>query len=298
MARGSTPGTARRSMAAGFCSIEQGLGDNIQFLRYAWLVAEAGGQVFLECPPRLAQLFRAANAGEVFSEGSELPDCDVAVALPSLPWMFRTTRETIPARIPYLEADSRRVAAWNERIPCAGKVRVGLVWGGNPKFAADRRRSLRLEQFAPLAAIPGLALFSLQRGVHAGQLKTAPFPIQDLEPESNEIIDTAAILRNLDLLITADTMPAHLAGALGAPVWTLLHFSPDWRWMLESEQTPWYPGMRLFRQPRPGDWESVIRKLTEELPNAYRLGLPCYGHRVSTGGPPVGCRTDVPDDSG
>jgi ADP-heptose:LPS heptosyltransferase len=148
---------------------------------------------------------------------------------------------------------------------------VGLVWGGNPKFGNDRRRSLRLEQFAPLAEIPGLTLFSLQRGAYAEQLKAASFSIQTLKPEFNEIADTAAIIRNLDLVISADTMPAHLAGALGAPVWTVLPFSPDWRWMLDSEQTPWYPTMRLFRQPRPGDWESVIQKLTENLQNVYHL---------------------------
>jgi tetratricopeptide (TPR) repeat protein len=250
---------------------EQGLGDNIQFVRYRRLVAEAGGEVVLECSPRLAPLFKAAFACEVFSEGSELPDCDLAVALPSLPRMFRTTRQTIPAHIPYLQADPRLVEAWNERMPCTGKIRVGLVWGGNPKFGADRRRSLRLEQFAPLAEIPGLALFSLQRGVHAEQLETAPFPIQALEEESHQITDTAAIIRNLDLLISADTMPAHLAGALGAPVWTVLHFSPDWRWMQGSEQSPWYPSMRLFRQAQPGDWESVIRNLTENLRNVYHL---------------------------
>jgi hypothetical protein len=250
---------------------EQGLGDNIQFVRYAPLVAEAGGEVHLECPPRLAPLFRAAGFARVYSDGREPPDCDVALPVPSLPLVFRTTLHSVPARVPYLHVDSNLVAAWRDRISCTGQVRVGLVWGGNPKFPADRRRSLRLEQFRPLARIPGLALISLQRGPHASQLKSSPFTIHNLEQESNGIMDSAALIHNLDLLITADTMPAHLAGALGRPVWTLLHFSPDWRWMLASEHTPWYPSMRLFRQPRPGDWEAVIENVTEELRNAYRL---------------------------
>ena len=250
---------------------EQGLGDNIQFVRYAPLVARTGGEVIIECMPRLVPLFRAADLGKVFAENTELPDCDVALPITSLPHAFRTSRDSIPACVPYLKPDPKLAAAWRERIPTGAKVRIGVVWGGNPTFAADRRRSLRLDQFAPVAAIPGLALFSLQRGEHAAQLSGAPFPIRNLEEESNDIADTAAIISNLDLLITADTMPAHLAGALGAPVWTLLHSSPDWRWMRGDERTPWYPSMRLFRQQRPGDWASVIRTIAEELRHVYHL---------------------------
>jgi tetratricopeptide (TPR) repeat protein len=250
---------------------EQGLGDNLQFLRYARLIERAGGSLILEMPPRLAPLLRMSGFSGVYAEGSEIPDCDFALALPSLPRVFATAKASIPAAVPYLDVDRDLVEDWGMRIPKPGRVRVGLVWGGNPSFGADCRRSLPLAALRPLSEIPGLALFSLQRGPHADQIRAAGFPIVDLEPESNEITDTAAILRNLDLLITADTMPAHLAGALGTPVWTLLHRCPDWRWMLDTARSPWYPTMRLFRQPRTGDWESVIREVSGELRHEYSL---------------------------
>jgi hypothetical protein len=248
---------------------EQGLGDTLQFIRYAAVVKQHGGRVVFECPARLAPLLRTVpGVDRLIDPGDPPPQCDVYAPLLSLPRILRTTLASIPCQVPYLAVDGGLVEAWRTRIgECAGRRKIGLVWGGNPSNKNDRNRSVPLRQFAPLAIAPRLALFSLQRGPQAAELRSAPpgLEIADLEESAGQVTDTAAAILCLDLVITVDTMAAHLAGALGRPVWLLLPFAPDYRWLLGREDSPWYPTMRLFRQPSPGDWLAVIRRVVEEL---------------------------------
>jgi hypothetical protein len=184
----------------------------------------------------------------------------------------------VPAEVPYLDAEPALVEAWRDRLGSYPGFKVGIVWQGNPQFRFDRLRSIPLAQFAPLARVPGVHLLSLQKGAGRDQLPALRgyFPVIDLGPQLNEttgpFLDTAAVMKNLDLVITSDTSAAHLAGALGVPVWVALHDVPDWRWLLEREDSPWYPTMRLFRQTRPGQWEDVFDRIAEAL--RRRLGAP------------------------
>jgi tetratricopeptide (TPR) repeat protein/glycosyltransferase involved in cell wall biosynthesis len=251
---------------------EQGLGDAIQFARYAPLVAARGGRVVLECQPELAALlWTLSGADQVVSRGEQLPPFDVHAPLLSLPYLLGTTLETIPAEIPYLRADPDRVAAWAAHLAMAGGgdggLRVGLVWAGNPAHKNDRRRSLTLDALRPLARVPGVRLFALQKGTAAGQTEAPPLGMAliNLGPQLADFADTAAVIQQLDLVITVDTAVAHLAGALGRPVWVLLGSPPDWRWLWRGEDSPWYPTARLFRQERFGNWEGVIARVAAAL---------------------------------
>jgi tetratricopeptide (TPR) repeat protein len=246
---------------------EQGLGDSLQFIRYAALVKRAGGTVLVECQPPLAGLTElAAGVDQVIPFGSALPDFDVHLPLQSLPRVLGTTLETIPAAVPYLSVDPALVEHWRARVGQADGFRVGLAWAGNPSHANDRNRSMPGGHFTALAGIPGCALFSLQVGSRAGEL--AGVPVTHLGGEFRDCADTAAAILSLDLVISVDSMVAHLAGALGKPVWTLLATAADYRWLLEREDSPWYPSMRLFRQARPGDWEEVMARVAEALRSA------------------------------
>jgi hypothetical protein len=250
---------------------EQGLGDTVQFVRYAPWVKEAGGRVVVECQARLAPLVRTvAGVDEVVEAGSTLPPFDTHAGLLSLPRIFGTSVKTLPAEVPYFTLDATRIERWRARLAQAGGFKAGLVWAGSPTHKNEHSRSIRLSALAPLAAVSGVSLFSLQRGPQAAELASAPFPITNLEEQNNDILDTAASLTHLDLVIAVDTMVAHLAGALARPVWTLLAYVPDFRWLLGRDDSPWYPTMRLFRQPRPGDWAAVIARVAEELRNAAR----------------------------
>jgi hypothetical protein len=195
---------------------------------------------------------------------------DYRISLMSLPFAFGTTLETVPRNVPYLQADPARVQRWATRIGGHG-FRIGIAWQGNPKYAADRERSIALGTFAPLAKIPGVRLISLQwTGRGDGSVSAAAgFPIETLgeEIENNPdgFREVAAAMEPLDLLVMSDTGPAHLAGALGRPVWVALNKRPDWRWMREGSETPWYPTMRLFRQETPGDWRTVFERIAAEV---------------------------------
>jgi hypothetical protein len=243
---------------------EQGFGDAIHFIRYAPLVAATGGKVVLECQPALERLFRRfPGVSRIATAGQSLPAFDYQCPLPSLPGVFKTTISTIPATIPYLAADAETADCWRKRIESTGKFpHVGLVWAGSPDNLNDRNRSIPLERFAPLAAAERVRFHSLQ---------TAPPPavggiaLSDWSALLTDFAETAGLIANLDLVIAVDTAVAHLAGAMGKPVWLLLPFSPDWRWLLDRSDSPWYPTMRLFRQEIPGDWESVIRRVATEL---------------------------------
>ncbi|MFN3326291.1 MAG: tetratricopeptide repeat protein [Bryobacteraceae bacterium] len=240
---------------------EQGLGDTIQFIRYAPLVKAVGGRVILECQPALAGLLASVEGlDRIVPRGEPLPDFDCHAPLLSLPRIFGSTLATIPASVPYLAPPPDRLERWERELPTARR-RIGLVWAGNPRHKNDRNRSLPVESLRALAGLPGAALVSLQ--------KDQPLPpgldFLDLGPHLADFADTAAVIAQLDLVIAVDTSVAHLTGAMGKPAWTLLPFAPDWRWMLDRPDSPWYPSMRLFRQPARGDWESVLDAVRSAL---------------------------------
>jgi tetratricopeptide (TPR) repeat protein len=261
---------------------EQGLGDTIQFVRYAALVRDRGGHVVLECPPPLVPLLSGSPGVEhVVGRGTPLPDFDVQVPLLSLPGLLGTyTPECVPAAVPYLSTDPRQGGRWRERLAADPAFKVGIAWQGNPKYTGDRFRSIPLAYFARLAEVPGVHVYSLQKGPGTEQLAALPrrFAIEDLGSQLDEgtgaFVQTAAVVSRLDLVITSDTALAHLAGALGVPVWVALPFAADWRWLLHRPDSPWYPSMRLFRQDRPGAWDSVFVRIVEQL---TRRDLSCAG---------------------
>ncbi|MBP2314150.1 tetratricopeptide repeat protein [Azospirillum soli] len=235
---------------------EQGFGDAIQFARYAPLVARAGGRVILEVHPLLSRLIGTLGPEvQVVERGPEPPPHDLHCPLMSLPRAFRTDLATIPAARSYLSADPGDIARQRARMEEGDGLRVGLVWAGNPKHRNDRNRSIPPDRLRPLLAVPGVRFFSLQVGDARDAL---PDGVTDLINGVHDFADTAAILANLDLLIAVDTATIHLAGALGVPAWLLLPFAPDWRWLLDRGDTPWYPSLRLYRQPRPDDWDTAL----------------------------------------
>ena len=247
---------------------EQGLGDLIQFVRYAGPLAKMGARVLVECGDAVAPLIRTASGiADVVVQGSTLPEFDENAPLLSLPRLLHPDAATLPVEFPYLRPDGELVAEWRKRFKDESRLRVGFVWGGNPGTSYDRRRSIPLVELGSILGEPGVAAYSLQRGPRMEELATLPasLSIVNLEATCSGIMDTAAAMMCVDLFITADTMPAHLAGALGRTVWILLPFAPDWRWMLGREDSAWYPTARLFRQPQPGDWSSVVRQAGDAL---------------------------------
>ena len=246
---------------------EQGLGDTLQFVRYVPLVEARGGKVVLEVQPRLHRLLAlTAGAGEVIPRGGDPPEVDWQCPLMSLPRAFATELATIPAKIPYVYPPPDLVEAWRQRM-AGNSMRIGLVWGGSPTFPHERWRSIPLEQLAPLTHLEGTTFYSLQMGPQASQVQQlgSRAHIIDLQDEQEDLADTAAIVANLGLVISIDTSVAHLAGAMGKPLWVLLQKSPDWRWLLEREDSPWYPTARLFRQSTLGNWQDVMAHVEREL---------------------------------
>jgi tetratricopeptide (TPR) repeat protein len=260
---------------------EQGLGDAIQFIRYAALVKKRCGQVVVECPPRLVQLLTGCpGIDQLVARGSPLPYFDVQAPLSSLPLLFRTSLETVPAAVPYLFADPELVKLWRQDLASLPGFKIGIAWQGNPSYIHDRRRSIPLAHFAALSVLAGVHLITLQKGPGREQLQDFPHPqaVTDLAARLDETVgpflDTAAVMKNLDLIITSDTVIAHLAGALGVPAWVPLWQVPDWRWLLEREDSPWYPTLRLFRQRRWGDWDEVFRRMAAAVPAQQALRAP------------------------
>ncbi len=248
---------------------DEGFGDTIQFIRYAPLLAGRGARVVVECQPELKRLLLGlAGAQQVLAEGEPLPPTDLHCPLLSLPLAFGTTLETIPAAVAYLTPDANSVETWRARLSAdPARLKVGLVWAGRPTHQDDPNRSVLLPLLAPLAEVPDVSYYSLQKGVAAQQAQNPPcgWRVTDCTADLADFADTAALIANLDLVIAVDTAVAHLAGALGKPVWVLLPFSPDWRWLLGRSDSPWYPTLRLFRQPRRGDWTGPIEEVAREL---------------------------------
>jgi tetratricopeptide (TPR) repeat protein len=252
---------------------EQGLGDILQFIRYAPLVKARGGTVLVECPPAMhALLSRCLGIDRLLARGTPLPPFDVQAPLLSVPGIVGTTVDTIPADVPYLFVPDDLVEHWRRELQSIEGLKVGISWRGNARNPYDRYRSLRLEQLEPLAQVPGVRLINLQKGAGtAEELRQAAerVPVLDLgdrlDRESGAFLDSGAVMKNLDLVISADTAPAHLAGGLAVPFWVALPFAAEWRWLLDREDSPWYPTARLFRQPRPGDWGTVIARMAQAL---------------------------------
>jgi Flp pilus assembly protein TadD len=252
---------------------EQGFGDTIQFCRYVDRIA-ASARVVLEVPDPLVRLLAGRLGGaHIIAHGAPLPPFDLHCPMLSLPFVFRTTLETVPNQMPYLAADPARAAAWRERLAPLGGKRVGIVWAGRPTHLADRRRSLGLASLAPLADVPGISFVSLQTGPAAMQARRPPpgMVLHDWTAELGDFAETAALVGGLDLLIAVDTAVAHLAGALGRPVWLLNRFDGCWRWLTARDDSPWYPTLRQFRQTQPGDWDTVLRAVTAALADYSRL---------------------------
>ncbi|MBM4146316.1 MAG: tetratricopeptide repeat protein [Nitrospira sp.] len=245
---------------------EQGFGDTMQFIRYVSLLAQRCSRVIVECPKALTTLLRnVKEIDQIIECGSPRPAFDVHCPLLSLPLVFNTTIETIPAKVPYMFADPALVRKWREKIQNdIATLKIGLVW------ATDRlpkKKSCSLEIFSSLAQMNDITFYSLQKGKADIQAKYPPVGMKliNYAEEIKDFSDTAALIANLDLIISIDTAVAHLAGAMGKPVWTMLPFAPDWRWMLKREDSPWYPTMKLFRQPFPGDWGSVLSRIETEI---------------------------------
>jgi tetratricopeptide (TPR) repeat protein len=250
---------------------EQGFGDTIQFVRYAPFVAQRNAKVIIECLNDVKSLVQTVDGvSHVVVRGEPLPEFDLQCPLLRLPFVFNTTKETIPVQIPYLFIAPESVQRWKELIQHDdSKLKIGIAWSGNPKHINDRNRSFSLDTFVPLSKVEDIAFYSLQK---ANNLSSS-MNLIDYTDEFHDFSDTGALIENLDLIVSVDTAVVHLAGSLGKPVWVLLPYVPDWRWMLNRDDSPWYPTMRLFRQPSPGDWKSVIATLSEELQKKLRLTL-------------------------
>ena len=219
-------------------------------------------------PAPLARLLATCEGVDlVVVEGSPIPDCDVYAPLMSLPGLFRTDVASIPGDVPYLSADPDLVHTWGQDLALSDELCVGIAWQGNPAYSRDRHRSFRVDRFEPIARTPGVRLYGLQKGYGSEQIAelAGRFPVIDLGGRLTDLMETAAVMMNLDLVIASDTGLAHLGGALGVPTWVALPFEPDWRWMSGRDDTPWYPTMRLFRQRRRGDWDDVFARIAAAL---------------------------------
>src|ERR1700674_1208952 len=253
---------------------EQGFGDTIQFVRYARLAAGRGANVILEVQPALQALVQEIDAAcTVIGRGEPLPPFDLHCPLLSLPLAFKTDLATIPSQVPYLRAPPGRMAKWQDRLGRQDGLRVGIAWAGSAAYAGDEARSIALARLAPLWSDPSIRLVSIQREPRAAdQAILAGHPaVLHVGAELADFADTAAVIATMDAVVSIDTAVAHLAGALGKPVLILLPYSPDFRWMLERNDSPWYPTARLFRQPERRDWGSVIESVRGELGQMARI---------------------------
>jgi hypothetical protein len=256
-----------------FAHEAEGYGDTIQFCRYVPRIATGARRIILWVRPSLVRLLsRLPGVSEVAALGGSPPSCDLQCAIMRLPYVAGTTLESVPAATPYLTADPADVAHWGKRLAGATGLRVGLCWSGElrqtPAYRAwDRRRSLTLEMLAPLGEISGVRFFSLQKGAPAAEAARPPVGMElyDFTADLHDFSDTAALIENLDLIISVDTSVAHLAGALNKPTWLLTPYDACWRWLLDRDDSPWYPSLRQFRKPTVWDWHSVVGRVRDAL---------------------------------
>ena len=266
---------------------EQGFGDTLQFVRYVSLIQELDLSVILICELELRALLKASFPDiKIISVGEVIPDFDFQCPLLSLPRVFDTALETISANVPYLRANDALVRRWRSRIQEQEGFKVGLVWAGErrkdaSKAQIDSRRSVHFSLFECLLDTPGCVFYSLQKGNAAAQAKEASESgkLTDCTEQLTDFADTAALIANLDLIISVDTSVAHLAGAMGKPVWLLSRFDGCWRWLVDREDSPWYPTMRIFRQASPADWGDVIVQVAEALQSEYLQRVRGRGER-------------------
>jgi hypothetical protein len=254
---------------------EQGFGDTLQFCRYVPLVAELGARVVLEVPKELHELMRTLPCTvQLVSQGSPLPAFDLHCPLLSLPLAFETRLESIPARVPYLSAPENKRSVWRDRLGQHERLRVGLVWAGHPRKhqpvnnRGDRHRSIRFDQLTPVLLIDGCEFYSLQKGDDAvAELRSSALRrrVIDWTDDLQDFADTAALIENLDLVIAVDTSVAHLVGALGKSFWLLNRYDTCWRWLLDRDDSPWYPTARLFRQDATRTWDGAIARIQAAL---------------------------------
>jgi Flp pilus assembly protein TadD len=250
---------------------DQGYGDTIQFARYIPMAAERCQELIVGCSAEMAPLLaNIPGVAQYCHRWTDVPGHAVHCRLSSLPYLFHTRLDTIPSEFPYLKADPARLAYWRERLDASlprGVRRIGLAWTGRPTHPNDRRRSMALSQLAMLGSAGSAAFVSLQKPMPARDLPSMSlFPgMTDLSADLADFGETAALIENLDLVITVDTSMGHLAGALGKPAWILIPKAADWRWLLDREDTPWYPSVRLFRQQKPGAWDGPLEKLRSAL---------------------------------
>lgn len=247
---------------------EYGLGDALHFVRYLPMAAARAGRIILQVQPALASLLRQLPDVIVIARGEPVPPFDLQLSLMSLPRIFGTTLDTIPADVPYLRPDPARLARWQAALGGATALKVGVVWAGNARHKGDRQRSLSAAAVLPRLVMPGVQLYSLQKEPRPDDgevLAALGSDIVDLAPALGDFADTAAAVAALDLVIAVDTSVAHLAGALGRPVWMLTPYALDWRWLRDREDSPWYPTMRLFRQPAPREWDDPLLRISAAL---------------------------------
>jgi len=248
-----------------FLYTEQGLGDAIQFIRYAELVSKLGAKVIVQCQPALKNLFLPLKSiHKIITTNETLPAFDVFSPLMSLPHIFNTTVQTIPTYFPYLDGNKKlSFPVFLDKE----KLNIGFVWAGNPLHGNDKQRSIEITHFQRLTQLTDVQFYSLLVGDRANDLKNITFanPVIDIGKKVTDFSDTATVIEKLDLIICVDTSVAHLAGALNKPTWLLLPFAPDWRWLLERDDSPWYPSLKLFRQTQRGDWTGVFQAVTKEL---------------------------------
>jgi len=253
---------------------EQGIGDTLQFVRYATPIAARGARVVIECAPAIAELVETVDGvSEVVHRGHPLPAFDLHAPLLGLPRIMRSRIDEVPCDIPYLSVPE---GAPDEApdLPARGGLRVGVAWAGNPQHENDKNRSCHFGELLPLLEVPGVRRYSLQKGPAVSQVREIGCEglIRDLGTGFRDFVDTARAVERLDLVIAVDTSVIHLAGALGRPAWVMLPFAPDWRWQLGRDDTPWYPTVRLYRQPRPGDWPAVFVRAAGDLRALARAG--------------------------
>jgi hypothetical protein len=246
---------------------EQGLGDTLMACRYAPILASLGARVIAEVQPSLKSLLENLNGiSQLVAKGEPIPPFDVHCPIMSLPLAFKTTLQTIPAKVPYLTVSENVIKKWRAKLT-GTDIKVGIAWAGNPNHVQDLDRSIPLKNLLPILGVRGTRYFSLQKDFRHGdkQILDINSQIVRLDPEINDFQDTAAIMMSLDLVISCDTSIVHLAGALGKPAWVLLPFNPDWRWLLDRSDSPWYPTAQLFRQTSRGEWSTVIDDVCVEL---------------------------------